>query len=71
MALSIAGARTTLYIINAYFAPERNFVDLLANAARRGVDVRILAAGPRTDVYIVRNAGRASDQTLLEAGVRI
>jgi len=71
IALSIAGARTTLYITNAYFAPERNFVDLLAASARRGVDVRILTAGPQTDVNIVRSAGRASYDTLLEAGVRV
>ena len=58
-ALSIAAARKTLYITNAYFAPDRNFVDLLAAAARRGVDVRILTAGPRTDVNIVRLAGQA------------
>lgn len=70
-ALSIAGARTTLYITNAYFAPDRNFIDLLTAAARRGVDVRILTAGPRTDVHIVRFAGRAWYQTLLSAGVRV
>ena len=70
-ALSIASARTTLYMTNAYFAPERNFIDLLAAAAGRGVDVRILTSGPRTDVNIVRNAGRASYETLLEAGVRV
>jgi cardiolipin synthase len=70
-ALSIAAARKTLYITNAYFAPDRNFVELLANAARRGVDVRILTAGPNTDVQIVRLAGRASYDTLLDAGVRV
>jgi cardiolipin synthase len=70
-ALSIAGARNTLYITNAYFAPDRNFVDLLATAAKRGVDVRVLTAGPRTDVDIVRLAGRASYDTLLAAGVRV
>jgi cardiolipin synthase A/B len=70
-ALSIAGARKTLYITNAYFAPDRSFVELLSGAARRGVDVRILTAGPRTDVNIVRLAGRAWYDTLLEAGVRV
>ena len=70
-ALSIAGARKTLYITNAYFAPDRNFVELLAAAARRGVDVRILTAGARTDVNIVRLAGRAWYDTLLAAGVRV
>jgi cardiolipin synthase len=70
-ALSIAGARKTLYITNSYFAPDRNFIDLLSAAARRGVDVRILTAGPRTDVNVVRLAGRASYDTLLAAGVRV
>ena len=73
-ALSIAGARKTLYITNAYFAPDRSFIELLAASARRGVDVRILTAGSRTDVNIVRLAGRAWYATLLErrrAGVRM
>jgi cardiolipin synthase A/B len=58
-ALSIAAARKTLYITNAYFAPDRNFVEQLTAAAGRGVDVRILTAGPRTDVHIVRLADGA------------
>jgi cardiolipin synthase A/B len=70
-ALSISAARKTLYITNAYFAPDRNFIELLAEAARRGVDVRILTAGARTDVSVVRLAGRASYDTLLAAGVRL
>jgi cardiolipin synthase len=70
-ALSIAGARKTLYITNAYFAPDGNFIDLLSAAARRGVDVRILTAGSRTDVNVVRLAGRAWYDTLLAAGVRV
>ena len=70
-ALSIAGARKTIYITSAYFAPDRNFVELLAAAAHRGVDVRILTAGPSTDVNIVRLAGRAWYDTLLTAGVRL
>ena len=70
-ALSISGARKRLYITNAYFAPDVNFVELLAATARRGVDVRILTAGARTDVNLVRLAGRASYDALLRAGVRI
>jgi cardiolipin synthase len=71
LALSIAGATTSLYITNAYFIPDDNFVGLLADAARRGVDVRILTGGSRTDVQIVRLAGRARYEELLTAGVRI
>ena len=71
LAMSIAGAAKTLYVTNAYFAPDDNFVGLLADAARRGVDVRILTGGARTDIRTVRLAGRAQYERLLEAGVRI
>ncbi len=71
LALSIAGATKTLYVTNPYFVPDANFAWLLADSARRGVDVRILTAGTRTDVRTVRLAGRASYDRLLAAGVRI
>jgi cardiolipin synthase len=45
LAMSIAGATRTLYITNAYFAPDANFIDLLVAAAKRGVDVRLLLPG--------------------------
>ena len=49
IALSIGGATKTLYMTNAYFVPDDNFVGLLSDAAKRGVDVRVLTAGrPRT-----------------------
>jgi cardiolipin synthase len=70
-AASIAGARKTLYITNAYFAPDSSFVELLTAAARRGVDLRILTGGPRTDVDVARLAGRASYEKLLASGVRV
>jgi cardiolipin synthase len=70
-ALSIAGAQKTLYLTNAYFAPDRSFIEMLVAAARRGVDVRILTAGPATDVKTVLLAGRAWYDTLLAGGVRL
>jgi cardiolipin synthase len=48
LAMSIAGARRSLYVTNAYFAPDDNFVALLADAAQRGIDVRILEWQPTT-----------------------
>jgi cardiolipin synthase A/B len=71
LALSIAGARRTLYVTSAYFAPDAAFVNLLSRAAQRGVDVRILTAGPATDMHVVRLAGRSWYQTLLDHGVRL
>jgi cardiolipin synthase len=71
LALTITAASRTLYISNAYFVPEDDFVDLLVAAARRGVDVRVLTAGPRTDVGVTRYAGRALYARLLRAGIRV
>lgn len=39
--------------------------------SQTGIDARILTAGARTHVNVVRHAGRASYGTLLEAGVRV
>lgn len=71
LAMSIAGARRTLYVTNAYFAPDKSFTELVAGAARRGVDVRVLVGGPSTDVAITRLAARHRYDDLLCAGVRV
>ena len=71
LAISIAGARRSLYITNAYFAPDKNFVELLVDAARRGVDVQLLVGGPKTDVRVARLAAHGRYDALLAAGVRI
>jgi len=70
-AVSIAGARHTLYITNSYFVPDGDMRQMLMEAARRGVDLRVLTAGPETDIKSTLYAGRAKYEELLEAGVRI
>jgi cardiolipin synthase A/B len=71
LALTIAAARRTLYIANAYFVPSSDFRQLLIGAARRSVDVRILAPSENSDIPIVRYAGRGLFPELMEGGVRI
>ena len=71
LALSIAGARRTLYVTNAYFLPDDDFRRLLCGAAGRGVDVRVLTAGARTDIETVYYASRARYAELLGCGVRL
>jgi cardiolipin synthase len=71
LALSMTGARRTLYISNAYFVPDDQFRRMLAEAAGRGVDVRVLTAGRETDINTARYASRASYDELLRAGVRV
>jgi cardiolipin synthase A/B len=71
LALSIAGARKTLYIANSYFVPDDDFRELLIRAAKRGVDVRVLTTGSKTDVKTTWYAGRARYEELLRGGLRI
>jgi cardiolipin synthase len=71
LALSISGARRTLYISNSYFVPDDDFRNLLVRAAKRGVDVRILTAGDKSDVKTTVYAGRARYAELLRGGVRV
>lgn len=71
LALSIAGARKTLYITNSYFVPGENFLQLLLAAAHRGVDVRVLTVSEKTDVKTTWYAGRTYYEKLLEGGVKI
>jgi cardiolipin synthase len=70
-AYSIASARKTLYIANSYFVPDRDFRAMIADAARRGVDTRLLTVSEETDVKSTWYAGRARYEELLRAGVRI
>lgn len=70
LAATIGAARESAWITNAYFAPRPFTVDLLAEAAQRGVDVRLLLPGP-TDVPVVRHAGHGYFEALLAAGIRI
>ncbi len=71
LALSIAGAQRTLYITNSYFVPDQDFRNMLIEAVKRGVDVRILTVGSRTDVKTTWWAGRAYYEELLKGGLRI
>jgi cardiolipin synthase A/B len=69
--LAIASARETMDLTAAYFVPRPAFTEALAEAAERGVRVRVLVPGPHTDKELVRVAGRAAYGRLLEAGVEI
>jgi cardiolipin synthase len=67
--LYAAGERA--WVMSAYFVPSRRFRQALRRAARRGVDVRLLVPGARTDHPWVRQAARRFYGKLLRNGVRI
>jgi len=71
LALTISGARTSLYITNSYFVPDDDFRRLLERAAKRGVDVRVLTVGSKTDVKTTWYAGRYRYEELLRNGIRV
>ena len=67
---AINRASTNVWMTQAYFIPDQDFVDALKAAARRGVDVRLLV--PLKSNHIVADwLSRGYFSQLLEAGVRI
>jgi cardiolipin synthase len=66
-----SAATERAWVMSAYFVPSRRFRKALRRAARRGVDVRLLVPGPRTDHPWVRQAARRFYGKLLRNGVRI
>ena len=70
-AVAFAAATKRIWITNAYCTPTADQVELLANAAKRGVDVRILVPGEHNDQPLTKSAGRGAYGKLLEGGVRI
>lgn len=67
----LASARRRLRLATAYFAPDRYFVDLLCETARRGVEVDILLPGPHTDKRVCQLAGQHFYEDLIAGGVRL
>ena len=67
---AITFAEQSLHLTIAYFVPDDETVEALRDAARRGVDVRLVLPG-KTDSALTLNAGRHYFSGLLKAGVRI
>lgn len=67
---AIGSAETSVYLTNAYFAPDPQLLAALQAAAARGVDVRLILPS-QTDSWLVFHAGRGYYEPLLRAGVKI
>lgn len=67
----IRGAQQRVLISVAYFVPPRALAAALRGAARRGVEVRLLLPGRKTDHESARYASRRHYGRLLRAGVHI
>jgi len=67
---AIRNAETRIWITSAYFVPTHEEVELLRDAARRGVDVRLLLPS-HSDSDLALDCGRSHYSDLLEVGVKI
>jgi cardiolipin synthase len=66
----LSHARHTIFITTPYFVPQLRIQRQVADAAARGVDVRLLVPF-KSDVRLAQWAARAAYATLLASGVRI
>ncbi len=67
---AINSSESQIWLTNAYFVPDPQLLDALKDAAKRGVDVRLLLPA-KTDSSLVFYASRSYYDELLNAGVKI
>jgi cardiolipin synthase len=64
------GAKESIELTMAYFAPPDGLIDELCAAAKRGARVRLMLPG-KCDVQLLLTAARSFYETLLTAGVEV
>ncbi len=67
---AITFAEHSVHLTNAYFIPDQQMLDAFTNAARRGVDVKIIVPAI-TDSKLALAAQRYNYSALLKTGVKI
>ena len=67
----IASARSSIQITTPYFLPDQSLRDEIIRARQRGVAVRILVPGGKSDHLMTRSSSRRVYGPLLEAGAEI
>ena len=69
--IMFAAARKSILINTPYFLPDSSMRTALADAKKRGVDVKIVVPGKHADHTLTRSSGRSAYGDLLKAGVEI
>ncbi|MGE5735739.1 MAG: phospholipase D-like domain-containing protein, partial [Acidobacteriota bacterium] len=70
--LLLASAKKSIHVTTPYFLPDRSMIDELVRAVRdRGVEVRLLVPGKRSDHLLTRSSSRHAYGKLLKAGAEI
>jgi cardiolipin synthase len=68
--LAMQQAKTSIHITNSYFVPDKQLIEALTDAAKRGIDVKLVFPAV-SDASLVMHAGRSFYTELLASGVRI
>jgi cardiolipin synthase len=68
--VAIQGARTSIHIASAYFVPDVQISKALHEAARRGVDVKVILPSV-SDSWLASHGSHSFYQDMLDAGVKI
>jgi cardiolipin synthase len=69
--IMFAAARKSILINTPYFLPDRSMRAALADAKKRGVEVKIVVPGKHADHTLTRSSGRSAYGDLLKAGVEL
>ena len=69
--LSIVCARKSVWIANPYFVPDQVAIDILVDARKRGVDVKVIVSGKHNDSRLARLNGNRLFGSLLRCGVEV
>lgn len=67
----VAAAEKCIYITSPYFLPDSSLAKELVRAVQRGVEVRILVPGKKSDHALTRSSSRRLYGVLLKAGAQI
>ncbi len=67
---AVGNAEKQIYLTNAYFVPDPQFLKALIDAAARGVDVKLILPS-HSDSALVFHAGRSNYSDLLKGGVQL
>lgn len=69
--LLLASAKRSISITTPYFLPDKGLMDGLCRAVERGLRVRILVPGRKSDHAVTRSTSRAGYGPLLKAGAEV
>ena len=69
--LLVASARRSISITTPYFLPDKSLMQDLCHAVERGVRLRVLVPGRKSDHMVTRSTSRAGYGELLKAGAEV